>query len=359
MAAQQKRARMITASPSSRQPDPAASIGHWRQLLSEAISDPAELLRLLELDPALLPPALQAAGAFRLRVPRGFVRRMRRRDPHDPLLLQVLPGAYELIETAGFGADPLSEAAAARAPGLLQKYHARVLLIATGACAVHCRYCFRREYPYGHGDERGRWAAALESIAADPSIEEVILSGGDPLTLSDARLRQLTEPLRAIPHVRRLRLHTRTPIVLPERVDAGFTGWLGSLPWPVVIVLHANHAQEIDDEVREAAGRLRASGATLLNQSVLLAGVNDSLTALEALSHALWSARVLPYYLHLLDRVRGAAHFEVPELTARSLMTQLAARLPGYLVPRLVREQAGAPAKTPIASASWDVLHSP
>ncbi|MGA8708906.1 MAG: EF-P beta-lysylation protein EpmB [Steroidobacteraceae bacterium] len=335
-----------------------ASAANWQRLLAQAVTDPHELLRLLELDPEPILAVLPAAAAFPLRVPRGFVRRMRRGDSNDPLLLQVLPRALELAERPGFSPDPLAEGAAVRAPGLLQKYFGRALLITTGACAVHCRYCFRREYPYAEAEQGGRWQAALQTIAADPSIEEVILSGGDPLSLSDARLQQLSAALRAIPHVRRLRLHTRTPVVLPERVDDGLAGWLESLPWPTVIVLHANHANEIDASVRIAAARLRAAGATVLNQSVLLAGINDSLEALEALSHALWSAQVLPYYLHLLDRVRGTAHFEVTESRARVLVAQLAARLPGYLVPRLVRETAGAPAKTVVASAAWDTLHS-
>jgi EF-P beta-lysylation protein EpmB len=359
MAALQKRARMITTSTLTRQPLDAALAGSWQWQLSQAITDPRELLRLLDLDPQqTVGPAMLAAEAFRLRVPRGFVRRMRRGDPCDPLLLQVLPGARELIQTPGFGADPLEERAAARAPGLLQKYFGRALLISTGACAVHCRYCFRREFPYAEADQRGRWRSALEAIAADPSLEEIILSGGDPLSLTDARLRQLTDALQAMPHIRRLRLHTRTPIVLPERIDSGFLSWLETLPWPTVIVLHANHANEIDAEVRDAASRLRMAGATLLNQSVLLAGINDSVEALEALSQALWSAQVLPYYLHLLDRVRGTAHFEVPEPQAQVIMAHLASRLPGFLVPRLVRESAGAPAKTIVASAPWDTLHS-
>jgi EF-P beta-lysylation protein EpmB len=356
---------MITASTLTRHPDGSARTDSWQGQLAQAITDPLELLRLLGLDPRLALGAHAAvsttgASSFRLRVPRGFVRRMRRGDPHDPLLLQVLPGARELIEQPGFGTDPLGERAATRAPGLLHKYHGRALLISTGACAVHCRYCFRREFPYhATGGEGARWQAALAAIAADASIEEVILSGGDPLSLSDARLTQLTHALRTVPHIRRLRIHTRTPIVLPERVDAGLANWLAALPWPTVIVLHSNHANEIDSAVRAAAGRLRAAGATLLNQSVLLAGINDSVEALEGLSQALWSAQVLPYYLHLLDRVRGTAHFEVAEPRARALMAGLAARLPGYLVPRLVRESAGAPAKTVLASAQWDTLHSP
>ena len=358
---------MITASPTTRQPgDP-----HWQRELAQAVTDPLELCRLLELDPQRALASRAALGQFRLRVPRGFVRRMRRGDPADPLLRQVWPDARELLEAPGFGADPLREQASTRASGLLQKYHGRALLIITGACAVHCRYCFRREFPYGGSPEEAaplersataaaaRWSAALAAIAADPSIEEVILSGGDPLSLRTERLRALTDALRSIPHVRRLRLHTRTPVVLPERVDEELTGWLAGLPWPCVVVLHCNHANEIDASVRVAAARLRASGAWLFNQSVLLAGVNDAVAALEQLSESLWAAGVLPYYLHLLDPLRGTAHFDVREPQARALLAALAARLPGYLVPRLVREEPGAPSKTLIAPAAWEVLHSP
>jgi EF-P beta-lysylation protein EpmB len=350
---------MITASTLTRQPQRAESSAHWQRELAQAVTDPFELCRLLGLDSQLALAAQAAAAQFRLRVPRGFLRRMRRGDPSDPLLLQVLPGLRELLEQPGFGADPLGEHAAMRAPGLLHKYYGRALLITTGACAVHCRYCFRREFPYDSTYGEGpRWREAVAAIAADPSIEELILSGGDPLSLTTARLAQLTQALRAIPHLRRLRLHTRTPVVLPERVDDELSAWIAGLPWPCVIVLHANHANEIDATVASAAARLRAAGATLLNQSVLLAGINDSVAALHGLSEALWSAGVLPYYLHLLDRVRGTAHFEVSEAQARALMAGLATRLPGYLVPRLVREVPGEAAKTILASPAWDALHS-
>lgn len=351
---------MITAATSTRQPQGAQRVPLWQRELAHAVSDPLELCRLLELDPSEVLAALPAHARFRVRVPRGFVARMRARDPSDPLLRQVLPLAAELVEQPGFGADALDEQHAMRAPGLLHKYRGRALLISTGACAVHCRYCFRREFPYADAlDESGpRFQAALAALAADRSIKELIVSGGDPLLLGTARLAELTDALRPVQHLRRLRLHTRIPIVLPERVDEQLLEWLSALPWPVVIVLHCNHANEIDATVRAAAARLRTTGATLLNQSVLLAGVNDSADSLEALSEALWSAGVLPYYLHLLDRVRGSGHFEVDGERARLLMAQLAARLPGYLLPRLVRETPGAPAKTLIAPAGWELLHS-
>jgi EF-P beta-lysylation protein EpmB len=323
----------------------------WQRELADAVTDPGELVSMLGLDPALAQPARRAmeTSGFRLRVPRAFVARMRHRDPGDPLLRQVLPLEDELREHPLFTPDPLAERAARRAPGLLQKYQGRALLVTTGACAVHCRYCFRREYPYAdevEGDSR--WRAALEAIAADTSLEEVILSGGDPLSLSNARLAGLTAALARIPHVRRLRLHTREPVVLPSRVDAGLLGWLAKLPWPTVIVLHVNHPAEIDDEVRAACARLRATGLLLLNQTVLLKGVNDRADTLAELSRVLFDAGVLPYYLHLLDRVRGATHFEVAESTACELASSLTARLPGYLVPRLVREMPEATAKVPM-----------
>lgn len=350
---------MITTSTLSRQPERAERSAAWQRELARAITDPLELCRLLELDPQLALGAHAATMQFRLRVPRGFVRRMRRGDCNDPLLRQVLPASAELLDQPGFDSDPLQEHALMRAPGLLHKYHGRALLMTTGACAVHCRYCFRREFPYDSALGGGaRWHEALELLHADTSIEELILSGGDPLSLTTARLRQLTDQLRQVAHLRRLRLHTRTPVVLPERVDSELLDWIGTLPWPCVLVLHCNHANEIDATVRAAAARLRAAGTMLLNQSVLLAGVNDSVAALQALSEALWSAGVLPYYLHLLDRVRGSAHFEVDEQRARALMAALAARLPGYLVPRLARELPGAPAKTVLAAAPWDALHS-
>jgi EF-P beta-lysylation protein EpmB len=274
---------------------------------------------------------------------------MRKGDPRDPLLRQVLPLGEELVAAPGFVADPLAELAALPARGLLHKYEGRVLLIATGACAVNCRYCFRRHFPYAEEAAGEGFEEALAYVAGDPSIEEVILSGGDPLLLPDRTLSGLAESLAAIPHVARLRVHSRTPVVLPERVDAGLLAWLAGTRLAPVLVIHANHAREIDAAVAAAMAELRAAGVTLLNQSVLLEGVNDSVEALADLSRALFAAGVLPYYLHHLDRVAGAAHFEVGEERARRLVGEVAARLPGYLVPRLVREVPGAPAKAQVA----------
>ncbi len=343
---------MISRLPGALEARPPASPAApaWRRELARAVRDPEELLARLRLDPALLPAARRAAELFPLRVPRGYVARMRPGDPRDPLLLQVLPLGRELDEAPGFSADPVGDRAAAVGAGILQKYRGRVLLMVTGACAVHCRYCFRRELPYAElGAGPARWGEALTRVAADPSVHEVILSGGDPLSASDERLAELAAGIAAIPHVRRLRIHSRNPVVLPERIDDRLLEWLAASRLERVLVVHANHAREIDASVAAAFDRLRRAGVTLLNQSVLLAGVNDSPEALADLSEALFEAGALPYYLHLLDRVRGAAHFEVGERRARRLVGQAAARLPGYLVPRLVREVAGAPAKVPLA----------
>jgi len=333
---------MITASVHPRQLEPRT----WQRELAEAITSPEELAAALGLNPADLAGALEAGRRFRLRVPRSFVDRMRRGDLSDPLLRQILPVGAELADDAGYIDDPVGERSALRAPALLQKYHGRALLITTPTCAVHCRYCFRREFPYAEQSvETPRWSEALAEIAADPTLEEIILSGGDPLSLSNARLDNLTRALAAIPHVRRIRVHTRQPVVLPSRVDEGLLHWLRASTLPMVMVLHVNHPNELDADLSAACAKLRATGVTLLNQSVLLAGINDDVEVLSDLSRRLFDAGVLPYYLHVLDRVRGAAHFAVPDERARTLAGRLAARLPGYLVPRLAREVPGAPAK--------------
>lgn len=334
-------------------PDPAAVTrvtAPWQRLLAEAIVDPAELLRSLGLPDRLLPAARRAAALFPLRVPAPYLHRIRPGNAADPLLRQVLPLDLECEPRPGYGADPLAESAAQPVPGLLKKYHGRALLIATGACAVHCRYCFRRHFPYADAHAGGsRLEPALTAIAADPSIGEVILSGGDPLTLSDARLADIASRLAAIGHLHTLRIHSRLPVVLPQRVNADLLAWLRWLPLRKVLVLHSNHPAELDAEVDAALAALADVGVTLLNQAVLLRGVNDDANTLILLSERLHIAGVLPYYLHLLDRVQGAAHFDVPQATGEALIEVLRARLPGYLVPRLVREIPGADGKTVIA----------
>lgn len=319
----------------------------WRQQLADVVRDPAELLAMLELPATALDEMRAPAQTFALRVPRSYIARMRKRDPADPLLRQVLPGAAELLETAGFSDDPVGDRAATAARGIVHKYAGRALVVATGACAVHCRYCFRRHYPYPqHSAATGHWREALDYLQHHDDVSEVILSGGDPLTLGDAQLASFATSVAAIPHLRRLRIHTRLPVVMPARVDEAMLAWISDTPLPVVMVVHVNHANEIDAEVSRSFSRLKLAGVTLLNQSVMLKGVNDDAATLAELSEALFGAGVLPYYLHALDPVRGAAHFDVDEARTRDIFAALQRRLPGYLVPRLVRELAGAPSKT-------------
>lgn len=342
---------MIPAAPIRLQPE------GWQQHWREAIRDPQALLRALGLEAlagrvsraAPAPDGSAPNGHFPLRVPRGFVARMRHGDADDPLLRQVLPLDEEDRIVPGFALDAVGDAAARAGSGLLRKYRGRALLVATGSCAIHCRYCFRRHFPYAEETAaRGGWRETVEAIRDDADIDEAILSGGDPLSLATAKLAELTDALAGIAHLKRLRIHTRLPIVLPERVDAGLVAWLRALPWPVTVVVHANHANEFDASVDAAMAALRGAGAMLLNQAVLLRGVNDDVDSLAALSERGFAAGVLPYYLHQLDRVAGTAHFEVDDARARALHAALAARVSGYLVPKLVREVAGDPGKRPL-----------
>lgn len=314
------------------------------------VRDAATLLERLELTPEQAGFSSAAARQFPLRVPCAYVDLMARGDPADPLLRQVLAVEAENEPAPGFGPDPVGESEAAPVPGLLHKYAGRALLVATGACAVHCRYCFRRHFPYQDQMATGsRLDQALTWLTGRPDIDEVILSGGDPLSLPDRRLAELLGELRKIPHLRRLRIHTRLPVVEPARLSARLETLLTPARWQTVLVLHANHSREVSPALEAGLRPLRAAGVTLLNQAVLLQGVNDTPDALVDLGERLFAAGILPYYLHLLDPVAGAAHFEVDEPRARSLHQQVRARLPGYLVPRLVRERAGAPAKTVLA----------
>jgi len=322
----------------------------WQQEMAQAIREPRELLEILALSGTALAGRITNTNAFPLRVPHSYVRRMRPGDPHDPLLRQVLPLQQEAQLSSTYSTDPVGDLQALAQPGLLHKYQGRALLIATAACAVHCRYCFRRHFPYNTSETSLRdWQPALDHLAASPSIREIILSGGDPLSLSDQRLAALVRRLEDIPHLQRLRIHSRLPVVLPTRVDEALSDWLGATRLRTIIVIHANHSHEIDAEVAAALARLQATGATLLNQSVLLRGVNDDSTMLTELSEQLFAAGVLPYYLHLLDKVQGAAHFDVSEQQALELQQAMLRQLPGYLVPRLVREQAGAQYKIPLS----------
>ncbi len=325
---------------------PAITRLSWQQEMARAVRDPAELVRLLELPSSLLEPARRACRQFPLRVPHSYVARMERGNPKDPLLRQVLPLTVELTPAPDFVADPVGDLSASKGAGVLHKYHGRVLLITTGACAINCRYCFRRHFPYDQANaSTERWRPALRYIAQHPEVEEVILSGGDPLTLTDRRLAQLVTQLADIPHIRRLRIHTRLPVVLPARITDELIKWLAGSRLQPVMVVHANHANELDAAVASAVKRLRDAGVTVLNQTVLLRGVNDEARALTMLHQRLFDNGILPYYLHVLDRVAGARHFAITQNRARELHRQMAAWLPGYLVPRLVQEIEGAPGK--------------
>lgn len=332
-------------------PPVAPASPDWQTVLQAAFTDPAALLAYLELPADTRSFTTTGPQAFKLRVPRGFAARMRKADPQDPLFLQIWPAEAEGLSHPDFVSDAVGDLHKLRGDGIIHKYQGRALMVVTGACAVHCRYCFRKHFPYGDAHAgRSQWQGALGLLASDPSIEEIILSGGDPLSLNDEKFAALLAGLEAIPHLKRLRIHSRQPIVLPERVTPALVSLLANSRFAPVLVLHANHAQELSPEVAAALTALRGAGVTLLNQSVLLKNVNDSAAALKALSEQLFAVGVLPYYLHLLDKVDGAAHFEVTESRAVSLLSEISAQLPGYLVPRLVREEAGAPSKTWISA---------
>lgn len=321
----------------------------WQTLLKEAITDPAELLGQLELSSSLLPAAQRVAQLFSLRVPRNFVARMQKANPYDPLLQQVLPLAVEESIILGFDVDPLLERSVNPLSGLLHKYHGRVLITLASACAINCRYCFRRHFPYTENRAGGQaWQNILDYIQADSSINEVILSGGDPLLANDDYLQQCANDLAAISHLKTLRIHTRLPIVLPERMTPQLLKGLTSTRLQLILVTHSNHANELDATVKLAIENLRQRNITVLNQAVLLKGINDSVEVLTHLSERLWECGILPYYLHLLDKVQGAAHFAVEEEKAKQLLLGLRSRLPGYLVPKCVYEQAGEQSKLPV-----------
>lgn len=321
----------------------------WQEELADLITSPAELFALLQLDPGQLSDAHQACEQFPLRTTRAYAHRIKPGDPNDPLLRQILPLGVELNRVPGYGPDPLKEIDANPLPGLIHKYHGRVLFVVAPQCAINCRYCFRRHFPYQDNTPgRHQWQAALDYIRADNSIEEVIYSGGDPLVLGDKQLHWLSQEIAAIGHVKRLRVHTRLPIVAPSRITDQCLEWLTLPHLQTVMVIHCNHAQEIDADVIRSLACLRSAGVTLLNQSVLLKGVNDDSHTLAALSKTLFEAGVLPYYLHLLDKVAGSAHFAVSQTRASEIYQSLLALLPGYLVPTLVRENAYAASKTPM-----------
>jgi len=306
-------------------------------------------LQRLGLPMSLLEPARRAAGLFPVFVPLSFLRRMQPGNPADPLLRQVLPIDREYQQDSGFDTDVVGDLQSRRAPGLLHKYHGRALLISTGVCAINCRYCFRRHYEYRMEPRRlDEWEPALELMSNDASIEEILLSGGDPLMLTDARLADMIHRLDKIPHLKRLRIHSRLPIVLPDRITPSLLRILRQTRLTPIMVVHANHPHEIAEDCEQALRTLVQSGITTLNQSVLLRGVNDVAETLIQLSERLINLGVIPYYLHQLDLVPGAAHFEVDVSVGRELVAELRRRLPGYAVPQYVREEAGAAHKTPL-----------
>lgn len=321
----------------------------WQNLLAGSITDPRVLLARLKLDPGLLAGALAAGREFALRVPEPYLLRMQPGNPNDPLLRQVLPLGEELEDQPGYVTDPLGEQHSNAQPGIIHKYHGRLLLVVTAGCAINCRYCFRRHFPYAENNlSTAEWEQALDYIRQDTSINEVIYSGGDPLAANDRRIAWLTRQIADIPHIKRLRVHTRLPVVIPQRVTDGLIEALSATRLPVTMVLHCNHANEVDAQMLAATQKLKSANITLLNQAVLLRGVNNRLEDQMALSEVLGDNGVLPYYLHLLDHVRGASHFHCSDAEAKHLVGQLLTRLPGYLVPRLVREIAGEAGKVPI-----------
>ncbi len=326
---------------------PILQLNPWQQSLAQSVTDPAVLLDRLNLPLSLLPAARQAAELFGLKVPLPYLSRIKKADINDPLLRQVLPIGEELVHVDGFSHDPVADQAAMQTPGLLHKYHGRALILATGACGIHCRYCFRRHFNYAEANPaRQQWQQALRHLRADKTINEVILSGGDPLSLSDSRLAELLHEIEKIKHIKRLRIHSRLPVVLPERVTTHLCELLSNSHLTTIMVVHINHAQEIDNSVKSICKQLLKTGTQMLNQSVLLSGVNDSVQSLCNLSEKLVDCGVMPYYLHQLDRVAGAAHFEISDQQALQLLNELHSRLSGYMVPRLVREIAGETGKS-------------
>jgi len=313
---------------------------HWKQELANLLTDPQELCELLKLNQQQSQQLHDSCLGFPLRVPRPYLARIELSNLNDPLLLQVLPSGDELTTVEGFLADPLQEQQFSPVPGLLHKYHGRVLLVLSGSCSIHCRYCFRRHFPYQDAQiGKTQWRNIIEYIRNDNTIEEVIFSGGDPLNSTDTLLARQCNELESITHLKRLRIHTRQPVMIPQRIDQSCIDWMKKTRFQVVMVVHSNHAQEIDHHVAAAFERLRSAGITVLNQSVLLRGINDDAKTLAQLNERLFESGVLPYYLHMLDPVQGAAHFALPRQRALEIKTELQAIVPGYLMPRFAVEE--------------------
>lgn len=327
---------------------------NWQSQLSDLITAPLELLEVLKLCPEqLLSGAILASEQFKLRVPRAFVGKMTVGDPLDPLLLQVLPHHLELEDYPDFVTDPLGEEQANQQPGVLHKYKSRFLLTLTGACAVHCRYCFRRHFPYQENLPKNEdWLNIKDYIESQPDINEVIFSGGDPLTLSNRKLKLWIDRLESLPQIKFLRIHSRVPIVIPNRVDEELVSLLKNSRLRIILVVHSNHAAELDDLTCARLSLLVQQQITVLNQAVLLKGINNSAQVLVDLSYRLFDAGVMPYYLHVLDKVKGAHHFDLSPKEINLIYKDVLENLPGYLVPKLVREIAGEKNKTPLFGVS-------
>ena len=319
----------------------------WKAELSQTINSTSELLEHLNLSKEGLSDAQKAAADFPLKVPKSFVARMKSGNPTDPLLTQVLPSRAELDSSAGYTKDPLKESHYNPVPGIVHKYYNRVLLIVSPNCAINCRYCFRRHFPYQDNQlSKQQWQKTLEYIRNKPEINEVIYSGGDPLAANDHFLSWLTIQIEAIGHIKRLRIHSRLPTVIPSRIDNQLLTWLSATRLKTIMVLHINHANEIDSSVSSAVKKLLEVGVQILNQTVLLRGINDNPSALVELSEKLFDNQIMPYYLHLLDPVEGASHFDIPYAQALDLYQRIQSELPGYLVPKLVRDKPGERFKT-------------
>ena len=316
------------------------------------INDTSRLLKAIETSFPETSLSKVSIKDFPLRVPLDFAKRIKKGDPDDPLLRQILPVREEENVVEGYTTDPLEELKTEVVPGLLHKYYGRALMVVTGACAIHCRYCFRRHFPYSESNPTPNlWGQALDYLEKDTSISEIILSGGDPLTLPDKKLSALIMKLSRIKHLERVRIHTRIPVVQPGRITDQLLSKITGNRLQIVFVVHANHSNELDEDVDKAIHQIAINNIIIFNQSVLLKGVNDSAKILSELSNRLFSIGIIPYYLHMLDTVAGAAHFKVDIATARSIMEELHAILPGYLVPRLVSEIAGAEYKIPVEMA--------
>ena len=331
--------------------DSVRSINHdWRYYVKTAIRDFGQLCRHLGLDVSAFAAWRKAEQQFATFVPLPFLQRIEPNNPRDPLLLQVIPSRKENFDYPSFVADPVGDMAATLAPGVIHKYQGRALLIATGQCAINCRYCFRRHFPYEtRPNSTDQWARSIRGIQNDRAIEEIILSGGDPLMLVDSKIHELIKLIESIPQVQRLRIHSRLPIVIPQRVTDKLVETLNQTRLKPVIVIHSNHPNELDRQVGAAITKLFHNGMLVLNQSVLLKGVNDDARTLIELSRKLIDVNCMPYYLHQLDQTAGTAHFEVPIQTGIKIIEKMRSSLPGYAVPRYVQEIAGEESKRILA----------